>query len=78
MRYNFSSIKTSHVYKSIQPYYDMIFKGMRKKKGKTNMKMLALVGDFFAPTVFTAFRKVTSLSTFCIKIGFEFREGQGY
>jgi hypothetical protein len=32
MRYDFSSIKTSHVYKNIKKYYYLIFKGMKKAK----------------------------------------------
>lgn len=45
MRYNFSSIKTSHVYKNIKKYYYLVFKGM-KKKSKTIMKIFVLLGDF--------------------------------
>lgn len=44
MRYNFSSIKTSHVYKNIKKYYYLVFKGM--KKSKTIMKIFVLLGDF--------------------------------
>ena len=32
MRYNFSSIKTSHVYKNIKKYYYLVFKGIKKKQ----------------------------------------------
>ena len=42
MRYNFSSIKTSHVYKNIKKYYYLVFKGIKKKI----MKIFVLLGDF--------------------------------
>lgn len=73
MRYNFSSIKTSHVYKNIKNIITWYLKEW--KKAKPLWKYLScLATSLFCQAVITSFMKVTGLNTSQIKNIFKFKQ----